>query len=227
MRKNNKLVLILVTASLVWFSKLSMAVEVATDISGNSVATTNFNKANADKDNSGQQTRLPNNTDVISNLDYLVQPGDILVVSVWKEKDLQNEVIVRPDGGFSFPLIGEVQAQDRSIIQLRKEITERISKYIPDADVMVAAKQLQGNKVYVIGKVNRPGEFPMNRTLDVMQALAIAGGATQFANVDDIIVIRRGKNDQQVFKFDYNEVEKGENLQQNILLTSGDVVVVP
>ena len=221
------MVLILVTASLVWFSKLSMAVEVATDISGNSVATTNFNKANADKDNSGQQTRLPNNTDVISNLDYLVQPGDILVVSVWKEKDLQNEVIVRPDGGFSFPLIGEVQAQDRSIIQLRKEITERISKYIPDADVMVAAKQLQGNKVYVIGKVNRPGEFPMNRTLDVMQALAIAGGATQFANVDDIIVIRRGKNDQQVFKFDYNEVEKGENLQQNILLTSGDVVVVP
>lgn len=158
---------------------------------------------------------------------YLIQPGDILTISVWKEKDLQGEVVVRPDGGISFPLIGEVQTQGKSINQLRKEITERIHKYVPDVDVMVAAKQLQGNKVYVIGKVNRSGEFPMNRNLDVMQALSIAGGTTQFADVDNIIILRRSSSGQQVFEFDYNEVERGKNLQQNILLNSGDVVVVP
>ena len=204
---------------------MAAAVEVATNKGGVEVAGTNFNKRHPDSGE--QQASLPSEVNSGVDIDYLVQPGDILVISVWKEKDLQNEVIVRPDGGISFPLIGEIHAQGRSIEQLRKEITARIEKYIPDADVLVAAKQLQGNKVYVIGKVNRSGEFSMNRQINVIQALAIAGGMTQFANADDIIVIRRSKSDQQVFKFDYNEVEKGENLQQNILLTGGDVVVVP
>ena len=218
-------IVLLLTASIGSFSKVATAVEVATEKGGAKVTSTNFNKRNTD---TGEQpASLPSEVNSGVDTDYLVQPGDILVISVWKEKDLQNEVVVRPDGGFSFPLIGEIKAQNQTIEQLREDITKRISKYIPDADVLVAAKQLQGNKVYVIGKVNRPGEFPMNRKLDVVQALAIAGGMTQFANVDDIIVIRRNKNVQQVFKFDYSEVEKGENLQQNVMLTSGDVVVVP
>lgn len=158
---------------------------------------------------------------------YIIQPGDTLFISVWKEQDLQADILVRPDGKFSFPLIGEVDVQGKNMEQLRQEVAQRIKKFVSDADVLVAARQLQGNKVYVIGKVNRPGEFPMNRPLDVMQALSVAGGMTQFADDDDIIIIRRKKSEQKVFRFDYGEVERGENLKQNILLHSGDVVVVP
>ena len=159
---------------------------------------------------------------------YQVQPGDLLLVSVWGEPQLQLEVLVGPDGGFSLPLAGEISAKNRPLSNIRVEVTEKLQKYVPDADVTVALKQIQGNKVYVIGKVNRPGEFVLNNNVDIMQALSMAGGATQFADVDDIIVLRRLQdNQQEVFKFDYDEVKDGENLQQNIILKSGDVIVVP
>jgi polysaccharide biosynthesis/export protein len=159
---------------------------------------------------------------------YRIQPGDVLVISVWKEPDLQMEVLVRPDGGLSFPLAGDQHAAGRTVDQLRQSIATRLKKFVPDPVVTVTVRQLGGNRVYVIGKVNRPGEFPFSRPLDVMQSLSIAGGATSFASLNDIRILRRGENGKQIsIPFRYEEVARGRNLEQNVQLESGDTVVVP
>ena len=158
---------------------------------------------------------------------YRIQPGDVLMVSVWKEQDLMSEVLVRPDGGMSFALVGDVRAAGRTIEELRTLVDERLSKFIPDPSVTIAIKQIGGNRVYVIGKVNRPGEFPFSQPIDVMQALSLAGGATSFAGLDDIQILRREGGKQTARRFRYSDVERGRQLEQNILLKSGDTVVVP
>jgi polysaccharide export outer membrane protein len=158
---------------------------------------------------------------------YRIRAGDVLTVSVWREEDLQLEVVVRPDGGISIPLAGEIQAAGQSIEGLRREITDRLAGYIPDLVVTVAAKQLQGNKIYVIGKVARPGEFVLNSRVDVMQALSMAGGTIKFADLDEIKILRRVDGKESVIAFDYTRLERGEALEQNVLLEVGDVVVVP
>jgi polysaccharide export outer membrane protein len=158
---------------------------------------------------------------------YRVQPGDILAISVWREPDLQGDILVRPDGGISFPLAGDVNATGMTIADVTAAVMERLKRYIPDPVVTVAVKTLGGNRVYVLGKVNRPGEFPFSRPLDVMQALALAGGATPFAALNDIKILRRTATQVTALEFRYGEVERGRALQQNILLQSGDTVVVP
>ena len=158
---------------------------------------------------------------------YLLQPGDVLQISVWKEQNLQTEALVRPDGGLTFPLSGEHQAAGLSIDALRLAIEERLRKFIPDPVVTVSLRVLGGNRIYVVGKVNRPGEYPFSRPLDIMQSLGLAGGATPFAALNDIRILRRENGKQVAIPFKYEEVERGRNLDQNILLKSGDTVVVP
>jgi polysaccharide export outer membrane protein len=158
---------------------------------------------------------------------YRLHAGDVLQVVVWKETDLQAEVLIRPDGGMSFPLAGELHAAGQTIEELTKTLETRIRKYVPDAVVTVAVKSIVGNQVFVIGKVNKPGEFPLNGPLDVMQALSLAGGATPFANTNGIRILRRSANRQTAIEFHYGAVEHGRKLDQNILLQSGDTVVVP
>lgn len=158
---------------------------------------------------------------------YRLQPGDIVAVSVWKEQDLQREVLVRPDGALSFPLAGELNVDGKTVEELRIDLVERLRRYVPDPVVTVAVKEIGGNRVYVLGKVARPGEFPFSSPVDVMQALSLAGGATPFAQVNDIVILRRDNSGQQALHFRYGEVERGKNLQQNFLLQSGDTVVVP
>ena len=158
---------------------------------------------------------------------YLLQPGDVLQISVWKEQNLQTDALVRPDGGLTFPLSGEHQAAGLSVDALRMAIEERLSKFIPDPVVTVSLRVLGGNRSYVVGKVNRPGEYPFSRPLDIMQSLGLAGGATPFAALNDIRILRRENGKQIAISFKYEEVERGRNLDQNILLKSGDTVVVP
>jgi polysaccharide export outer membrane protein len=158
---------------------------------------------------------------------YLLRPGDLLVVSVWKETDMQGEVLIRPDGGISFALAGEMQAAGHTVDELTKMLETRVRKYIPDAVVTVSVKAITGNRVYVIGKVNRPGDFALNGPMDVMQALSLAGGATPFASTNNIRVLRRTGDHQTSIAFHYGDVERGHRLDQNILLQSGDTVVVP
>jgi len=158
---------------------------------------------------------------------YQLQPGDVLFVSLWKEEDLSLEVLIRPDGNISFPLAGEILAAGSSVERLRSQITEKLKKYIPDPVVTVAVKQLSGNIVYVIGKVNRPGQLAILRNVDVMQALSMAGGTSTYAGLNKIKILRRKNGKLTAIPFRYGEVEKGENLEQNIVLKAGDVVVVP
>jgi polysaccharide export outer membrane protein len=158
---------------------------------------------------------------------YRVQPGDILTVTVWKEADLTGDVLVRPDFGLSFPLVGDLDGRAKTVDQLRAEITERLKRYIPSPVVTVATKAVAGNHIYVVGKVQKPGEYPVSRDVDVMQALSLAGGATPFAAVNDIIIIRRESAGQIVLHFQYNDVAHGRDLRQNVVLQPGDTVVVP
>ena len=158
---------------------------------------------------------------------YKLQPGDLLQVVVWKETDLQSEVLIRPDGGISFPLAGDLQAAGLTTDELRERVQARVRKLIPDAVVTVAVKSPNGNRVFVIGKVNRPGDFPLLRPTDVMQALSLAGGATPFASTDRIRVLHRDGTHQTSIRFRYSQVVKGRHLDQNVLLQSGDTVVVP
>ena len=159
---------------------------------------------------------------------YTVKPGDLLSVSVWKEPDLGGPVLVRPDGTFSIPLAGQIDARGKTVTELQQAVTERLRKYISDPVVTVSIQEVRGNKIYVIGQVTKPGEFVVNPRVDVMQALSMAGGTTPFAALGDIVVLRRTDNgQQQAIPFHYTEVARGRNLQQHITLQAGDVVVVP
>ena len=159
---------------------------------------------------------------------YQIGPQDILAISVWKDEILSREVIVRPDGFISFPLIGEVLAEGRTVGALAKEIDERLTKFVSDPRVSIGLTEVNSFKIFVIGKVNNPGGFQIGQYTDVMQALSLAGGLTPFAREGSIKVLRRRKNEgQTTFPFDYGEVLKGHSLEQNIVLERGDVVMVP
>jgi len=158
---------------------------------------------------------------------YQVNSGDILNIMVWKENELQGDVIVRPDGGISFPLVGDLQVEGKSIKEVQNDISRNLKHYIPDPVVTVSVKKLSGHKLYVIGRVQRPGVFFIEQQTDVLQVLAMAGGLTSYASSDDIKIIRREGKIQKVFHFDYSKVESGEGLDKNRILKSGDVVVVP
>ena len=159
--------------------------------------------------------------------DYRIGPEDVLFISVWKEEELQREVLVRPDGGISFPLAGDVQVAGKTPKEVEKEISKRVQQYIPEAVVTVSVQTVSGYTIFVNGKVNNPGKFVVGRYMDVVQAITLAGGLGTFADEDKIKVIRRQNGKQVVHNFNYSQVKKGENLQQNIILQSGDVIVVP
>jgi polysaccharide export outer membrane protein len=158
---------------------------------------------------------------------YRLGAEDVLLVSVWKDEQLTREVVVRPDGMFSFPLVGDIQAEDRTVEEIRTDLVKRLTRYIPNPNVSVAVTKVLSYKIYVVGRVNKPGEYLIGHYTDVLQALSLAGGLTPFAAENDIKVIRRIKGQQQVFLFRYGDVRKGQELEQNILLQRGDAVMVP
>src|SRR5262245_13877013 len=158
---------------------------------------------------------------------YRIGPEDVLEISVWKEEALKKDVLVRPDGEISFPLAGDLRAAGRTVGELRAELTKRLEKYIPDPVVSVLVNRVASNKIYVVGRVARPGDFAAGRYIDVLQALAMAGGLTPFADEKAIKVIRKQGGVDVVLPFDFRAVSRGEQLEQNIRLQGGDVVVVP
>lgn len=159
--------------------------------------------------------------------EYRLGAEDVMLISVWKDEQLTREVVVRPDGMFSFPLIGDVQAEDRTVDQIRTDLVQRLTKYIPNANVSVAVTKVVSYKVYVVGRVNKPGEYLIGHYTDVLQALSLAGGLTPFAAENDIKVMRRVGREQHAIPFRYGDIRKGRELEQNIVLQRGDVVMVP
>ena len=158
---------------------------------------------------------------------YQIKPGDVLTISVWGEEQLQGTALVTPDGGFSFPLVGHLNARGRTAEELQEVVRERLRNYLSDPVVTVSLQEINGNTIYVLGQVNNPGEFVMRRSIDVMQALSMAGGTTTFASLNDILILRREPTGQVALPFRYSDVIRGRRLEQNITLQSGDVVVVP
>ena len=163
----------------------------------------------------------------VSGLEYRIGPEDVLKISVWKEDDLDRDVLVRPDGGISYPLVGDIQVSGRTPLEVQEEISSRIARFIPEAEVTVAVDEVSGYTVFVLGEVNEPGQFTLGRYVDVVQALTLAGGTTPYASDRDIRVLRRQDGREVTYEFDFRDIERGRDLDQNILLQSGDVVVVP
>ena len=158
---------------------------------------------------------------------YQLGSGDVIEISVWKDPELSRNLVVPPDGIISFPLIGSIDVTHLTVSELKKVVTQKLSEFIPDATVTIMLLEINSLKAYVIGKVNNPGEFPINLETNVMQVLSMAGGLNPFASKGNINIIRHRDNRIIKIPFDYGQVEKGKNLEQNILLLSGDVVVVP
>lgn len=168
--------------------------------------------------------RSASGSEVLS--DYKIGPDDVLDIAVWKEETLQRKVAVRPDGKISFPLIGEIPAASRSAEELQKEITARLQKFIPDPVVTVVVDKV-AYKIYVIGEVKNSGQYQVGHYLDVVQALALAGGLTPYAAENKIKILRRENGVETAIPFEYGKVKSGGDLKQNIILKRGDVVVVP
>ena len=160
---------------------------------------------------------------------YLVNPGDVLRIDVWNEESLSRDVLVRPDGIISLPMAGEIETNNNSPSQVGDKISKALSQYMKDAPrVVVSLVDVPGNKIFVIGKVNQPGEYKITSDTDVMQALALAGGLNSFAAENDIRILRRKPDGTQIaIPFEYARVKIGKELQSNIILRSRDVVVVP
>jgi len=159
--------------------------------------------------------------------EYLIGAGDVLEISVWKDESLSKQVLVSPDRMISFPLIGDVDVSLMTVAKLRKYVAERLKEFVPDATVTVMLSEIKSMRAYVIGKINRPGEFPITTDTTVLQILSMAGGLNPFASSDKIIIIRRKDQESIQIPFNYNDVQKGKNLEQNVILQRGDVVVVP
>lgn len=158
---------------------------------------------------------------------YLINPGDVLQITVWKEEGLDREVLVLPDGSVSFPLVGTLEARGKTPIQLQSEIVARLQKYIPDASVAVSVKAALGDVVDVLGQVNKPGEFVVGHPVTVMQALSMAGGLTPYASESKIIILRVVDGKESAIPFPFDEVKRGRSLDKDIVLWPGDVVMVP
>jgi len=159
---------------------------------------------------------------------YRLNPGDVLNISVWKEEGMQRDTLVLPDGMISFPLAGHLMAAGKTPQEVQEALVARIRDYIPDPQITVTVLRTAGDKIYVVGQVNRPGEFPVSHRIDVVQALSLAGGLTPFGDENDIKILRRkADGTQEAIPFDYSAVKRGKSLETNIQLESGDVVVVP
>ncbi|MCS7313954.1 MAG: polysaccharide biosynthesis/export family protein [Bryobacterales bacterium] len=154
---------------------------------------------------------------------YIIGPEDILLIRVWREPEHSGLVTVRPDGKITLPLIGDIQAAGLTPDKLDAEVTNALAKYINNPDVIVSVQAVRSKRYYVTGEVNRPGAYPLVTPVTVLEALTLAGGFRDFANKKNITILRGN----QRFRFNYNDVIKGKNLSQNIVLQHGDYIIVP
>lgn len=158
--------------------------------------------------------------------DYVIGPDDVLEVVFWKEADFTREVTVRPDGKITLPLLDDVQAAGLTTEQLRDAVKKVASNYMQEPSVTVAVKQINSRKVFITGAVQKPGAYPLADHMTVLNLITIAGGLQEFANNDDIGVLRTVDGKAKRFRVNYDDISKGKNLAQNIELRPGDQVVV-
>lgn len=159
--------------------------------------------------------------------DYIIAAGDVLEISIWKNEELTKVLAVLPDGKISFPLIGEITAEGKTVAMLKAEIESKISRFVPNPSLSLIVQQVNSMLIYVIGKVNNPGRFVINTEINVLQALAMAGGFNPFAEENKTKIFREKAGKTLILDFRYDDVAKGKNLEQNIKLKRGDLILVP
>ena len=158
---------------------------------------------------------------------YVVGPEDVLSIVFWREKDMSTDVVVRPDGMVSLPLLRDVQAAGYTPEQLSGAVEKIATRYMTDPEVTVIVKEIRSRKVSVLGEVNGQGTVALTRDMNVLQLIAEAGGLTEHANKSEIVIVRQENGKERRFKFNYGDAIKGKNVEQNILLQPGDLVLVP
>jgi len=169
----------------------------------------------------------PGRSAAVSGGDYRIGAGDVLNVDVWKDPVLTRLLAVLPDGKVAYPLIGELTAAGKTVEQLKKEIAGKLARYMKDPVGTVEVRQMNSLNIYVLGRVHTPGRTVLSSNVNVLQALAIAGGPTPYANRTQIRIFRQEGTRTLIIPFDYDEVTEGKNLESNIVLKRGDVVYVP
>jgi len=158
---------------------------------------------------------------------YVIQPNDLLKIFVWKQPDMSGQVLVRPDGRISLPLVQDIQAAGRTPAELKQKIEESLKEYLEFPTVTVIVEAIQSYRVFVTGQVTKPGPITTEKAISVLQAIALAGGFLPVARPAETVIVRSTSEGSTLFRFNYPEVIKGEHFNQNIMLRTGDVVVVP
>jgi len=158
---------------------------------------------------------------------YVIQPNDLLKVFVWKQPDMSGPVLVRPDGRISLPLVQDILAAGKTPPELKQKIEESLKEYLEFPTVTVIVEAIQSYRVFVTGQVTKPGPIMSEKPISVLQAIALAGGFLPVARPAETVIVRTTNDGSVLFRFNYPEVIKGEHFNQNIILKTGDVVVVP
>ena len=158
---------------------------------------------------------------------YVIGIDDVLAVHVWREPEVSRRVPVRPDGNISLPLINDIKAAGLTPNQLAQRVSEALRRFLTEAEVTVMVEQVNSKKFYVMGRVTRPGAYPLLENTSVLQALTAAGGFRDPANPKKIQLFKGAGPYPKQLWFDYNAVIKGKKLEQNVLLEPGDTIVVP
>jgi len=158
---------------------------------------------------------------------YVIGQGDLLEIFVWRNEQLSREVVVRPDGKISLPLIQDVQAEGLRILQLKEQITRRFSEYLEHPKVTVIVKEINSYKVSVLGRVVKPGVYPITGNTTLVEAISMAGGFTEWANRRKITVIRNEGDKKKKLRVNYKKIISGKDPSQNITLQRDDTIVVP
>jgi polysaccharide export outer membrane protein len=163
----------------------------------------------------------------IAQPDYVIGPSDLLSIVFWRDKDMSADVVVRPDGKISLPLLNEVQAAGCTPEQLRAQLVEAAGKFIEQPNATVVVREIHSRNAFITGKVAKPGTYTVSVDMSVMQMIALAGGLLEYADDKNIVVIRNEGGRQQYYQFNYRDVINKKRPGQNIVLRPGDTVVVP
>ncbi len=166
-------------------------------------------------------------TDQAAHASFIIEANDVLEIFVWKEPDLSRKVLVRPDGYISFPLVQDIKAAGMTPVKLKEELEKKLMEYLTAPNVTVIVDAIMHYRIYVTGKVQAPSSFILEKPITVLQAISLAGGLQDFADESEVKIIRDSASGYSYLDFNYKEVIKGKNIDQNIYLESGDVVVVP
>jgi len=160
--------------------------------------------------------------------EYRIGAGDILEISTWKEVDIsRKDVLVRVDGKLSFPLLGDIPAAGMTPVELTETIQKGLKNYVSNPVVTVTVLNPSSQRIYILGEVLKTGEYPLIKSLTVLQAFALAGGFTQWASKDEIILLRGEAGKEKIYKINYKDIVKGKGSENNLMLQANDTIVVP